>query len=59
MGSFSQKLKRYDLKNLQSSYASMDINAKFEEELTFHFKTNMRNLTNFNSTTQKSKKNGL
>ena len=31
-------------------------NAKFEEELNFHFKTDMRNLTNFNSTTQKSKK---
>ena len=34
-------------------------NAKFEEELTFHFKTDMRNLTNFNSTTQKSKKIAL
>ena len=30
-------------------------NTKFEEELTFHFKTDMRNLTNFNFTTQKSK----
>ena len=59
MGSFSQKLKRYDLKNLQSSYASMDINAKFEEELTFHFKTNMRNLTNFDTITRKSEKFGL
>ena len=27
--------------------------AKFEEELTFHFKINMRNLTNFDSNTQK------
>ena len=27
------------------------------EELTFHFKTDMRNLTNFDSSTQKSKKN--
>ena len=35
---------------------TMKNNAKFEEELTFHFKTDMRNLTNFNSTTQKSKK---
>ena len=34
-------------------------NAKFEEELTFHFKTDMRNLTNFNSSTQKSKKIAL
>ena len=34
-------------------------NTKFEEELTFHFKTDMRNLPNFNSTTQKSKKISL
>ena len=27
--------------------------AKFEEELTFHFKISMRNLTNFDSNTQK------
>ena len=26
---------------------TMKNNAKFEEELTFHFKTDMRNLTNF------------
>ena len=32
-------------------------NAKFEEELTFHFKTDMRNLKRFDSSTQKSKKN--
>ena len=30
-------------------------NAKFEEESTFHFKTDMRNLTNFDPTTRKSK----
>ena len=35
---------------------TMKNNATFEEELTFHFKTDMRNLTNFNSSTQKSKK---
>ena len=35
---------------------TMKNNAKFEEELTFHFKTDMRNLTNFDSSTQKSKK---
>ena len=35
---------------------TMKNNAKFEEELTFHFKTDMRNLTNFDSTTRKSKK---
>ena len=38
---------------------TMKNNAKFEEELTFHFKTDMRNLTNFNLTTQKSKKFAL
>ena len=31
-------------------------NAKFEEELIFHFKTDMRNLTNFDLITLKSKK---
>ena len=31
-------------------------NAKFEEELTCHFKTGMRNLTNFDSSTWKFKK---
>ena len=35
---------------------TMKNNAKFEEELTFHFKTNMRKLTNFDSSTRKSKK---
>ena len=35
---------------------TMKNNAKFEEELTFHFKTDMRNLINFDSSTQKSKK---
>ena len=35
---------------------TMNDNAKFEEELTFHFKTDMRNLTNFDSSTRKSKK---
>ena len=34
-------------------------NAKFEEELTFPFKTDMRNLTNFDSNTPKSKKIAL
>ena len=31
-------------------------NAKFEEELTCHFKNDMRSLTKFDSSTQKSKK---
>ena len=38
---------------------TMKNNAKFEEELTFHFKTDIRNLTNFDSTTQKPKKIAL
>ena len=38
---------------------TMKDNAKFEEELTCHFKTDMRNLTNFDSSTQKSKKIAL
>ena len=38
---------------------TMKNNAKFEEELTFYFKTDMRNLPNFDSTTWKSKKNAL
>ena len=33
--------------------------AKFEEELTCHFKIDMRNLKNFDSNTQKSKKFAL
>ena len=40
----------------------MKNNAKFEKELTCQFKTDMRNLTNFDPSTQKSKKkhfNGL
>ena len=32
---------------------AMKKNAKFEEELTCHFKTDMRNLTNFDSSTKK------
>ena len=38
---------------------TMKNNAKFEEELTFLFKTDMWNLTNFDSSTQKSKKVAL
>ena len=38
---------------------TMKNNAKFEEELTCHFKTDMRNLTNFDLSTQKSKKIAL
>ena len=38
---------------------TMKNNVKFEGELTCHFKTDMRNLTNFDSNTQKSKKIAL
>ena len=38
---------------------TMKNNAKFEEELTFHFKTDMKNLTNFDSSTRKSKEIAL
>ena len=38
---------------------TMKNNAKFEVELTFHFKTDMRNLTTFDSSTRKSKKISL
>ena len=34
---------------------AMKSDTKIEEELTCHFKTDMRNLTNFASSTQKSK----
>ena len=48
------------LKFTEKLYAvTMKNNAKFEEKLAFHFKTDMRNLTNFDSTTQKSKRNAL
>ena len=36
---------------------TMKNNAKFEEEFTCHFKTDKRNLTIFNWSTQKSEKN--
>ena len=38
---------------------TMKNDAKFEEELTCHFKIDMRNLTNFELSTQKSKKFAL
>ena len=54
---FNQSRKGMTLKFTEElCVMTMKNNAKFEEELTFHFKTDMRNLTNFNSTTQKSKK---
>ena len=38
---------------------TMKNNAKFEEELTFQLKIDMRNLTNFEPSTQKSQKFAL
>ena len=38
---------------------TMKNGAKIEEELTCHFKTDMRNLTNFDLSTQKSQKFAL
>ena len=38
---------------------TMKNNAKFEEKLTCHFKTDIRNSTNFDSSTRKSKKIAL
>ena len=38
---------------------TMKYNAKFEEDLTYHLKTDMRNLTNFDLSTRKSKKMAL
>ena len=37
----------------------MKNNAKFEEELTFHFQNDMRNLTNFDLSIRKSEKNSV
>ena len=54
---FAQSRKDMTLKFTEElCVMTMKNNAKFEEELTFHFKTDMRNLTNFDSSTQKSKK---
>ena len=36
---------------------ALKIDAKFEEELTFHFKIDMENLINFDPSTGKSQKN--
>ena len=38
---------------------TMKNNAKFEEELTYHFKIDMRNLTNLDPSTRKSPKCSL
>ena len=57
MGSFCQSRKGMNLKFTEElCVMKMNYNAKLERKLTFHFKTDMRNLTNFDSSTRKSKK---
>ena len=54
---FVQSRKGMTLKFAEELWVmTMKTNAKFEKELTFHFKTYMRNLTNFDLITRKSKK---
>ena len=60
IGTFVQSRKGMTLKFTEDlCVMTMKNHAKFKEELTFHFKTDMKNLTNFNSTTQKSIKIAL
>ena len=40
-------------------FMTMKNDAKFEEKLTCHFKIDMKNLTNFDMSTRKSKKFAL
>ena len=40
-------------------FMTMKNDTKIEEELTCHFKTDLRNVTNFNPSTRKSKKFAL
>ena len=54
MGSFNPMLKSMSLKSTEELSMTMKNDAKFEEELTCHFKVDMRNLTNFDPSTSKS-----
>ena len=57
---FVQSRKGMTLKSTEElCVMTMKNNAKFEEELTCHFKNDTRNLKNFDSSTQKSKKIAL
>ena len=54
MGSFVQSRKGMNLKFTEElCVMTINNNAKFEGKLTFHFKTDMRNLTNFDLSTRK------
>ena len=56
MDPFDQSRKCMSLKYTEEfCVMTMKNNAKFEEELNCHFKIDMRNLTNFDSSSQKSK----
>ena len=60
MGSFYPKQKIYVLKiTVQFCVMAMKNDPKFEEDLTCQFKIDMRNLTKFYPSTQKSKKFAL
>ena len=57
MGPFIKSRKYVSLKFTEKSYViRMKNTAKFEEELTFQFKIDMRNITNFDPSIQKSQK---
>ena len=57
MGSFNPNLKSMTLKSIEDlSVMTMKNYAKFQEDLTCHYKVDMRNLTNFDQSTWKSQK---
>ena len=56
---FTQSRKCMSLKHRGELCVTTMKNAKFEIELTCYFKTDMRNLTNFDTSTQKSQKFAL
>ena len=55
VGSFYPKQKMYEFKFFRG-VMTINNNPKFEENLTYQFKTDLRNLTNFDPSTRKSKK---
>ena len=57
MGSFNPKQKKYELKSTgELCVMTMKNDAKFEEELTCHFKIDKRNLTNFDLSGRKTQR---
>ena len=60
MAYFCLKLKMHEFKNCRGVMChDNDHDAKFEEELTCQFKTDMSNLTSFDPSTRKSHKFAL